>query len=172
MDKVLGLKHHFIFALESSRTVAVNEKERQAGRFNRLDSLSFPDQTPLRVHLRSVKEPVSVVKQVFTNKDGSRGCLYPVTSDTDLDYGQITTIHQRRWKAESYHKGLKQNTSLGKSPAKTTAAQGNHFFASMLAYTKPEALKIKLGIGHFRIKAGLYQIGLKAMFNEFNLIAA
>jgi len=172
MNKVLGLQHHFIFALESSRTVAVNEKERQAGRFNRLDSLSFPDQTPLRVHLRSLKEPVSVVKQVFTNKDGSRGCLYLVTSDTDLDYGQITTIYQRRWKVEEYHKSLKQNTSLGKSPTKTTATQGNHFFASMLAYIKLEALKIKLSIGHFRIKAGLYQIGLKAMFNEFNHISA
>jgi hypothetical protein len=36
------LKHHFIFALESSRTVALSEKDRSQGKFQRVDALVFP----------------------------------------------------------------------------------------------------------------------------------
>ena len=169
---VLGLKHHFIFALETSRTVALSETERKQGQFQRLDALTFPDKTPLLVYLRSVKQAVLIVKQVFVNKDGSQGCLYLVTSDTNLDYEQITSIYQRRWKVEEYHKSLKQNASMGKSPTKTPDTQANHFYASMLAYIKLEALKIKHSIGHFRIKAQLYLIGLKAMHQQLASLTA
>ncbi len=172
MNAVLTLKHDFIFALESSRTVALNETDRKAGQFSSLDKLTFPDKVALKVYLRSVKQSVLVVKQIFTNKDNSQGFLYLVSSDTNLDYNQITTIYQRRWKVEEYHKSLKQNASLSKSPTKTPDTQANHFFASILAFIKLESLKIKLSIGHFRIKAGLYQIGLKAMQEQLNFISA
>jgi hypothetical protein len=172
MQAVLGLKHDFIFALESSRTVALSEKERRQGRFSSLDSLDFPDKKVLKVYLRSVKTAVLVLKQVLANKDGSQGFLYLVTSDCTLDYQQITAIYQRRWKVEEYHKSLKQNASMGKSPTKTPDTQANHFFASVLAYIKLEALKIKLCLGHFALKARLYQVGLKAMQKQLNLIAA
>jgi hypothetical protein len=132
----------------------------------------------LKVFLRSVKQELLLVRQVFTNKDGSEGCLYLVTSDTTLDYEQVTTIYQRRWNTdriwsiEEYHKSLKQNTSIGNSPTKTPDTQSNHFFASMLAYVKLEALKLKVSIGHFRIKAQLYLAGLKAMHSELSKLAA
>lgn len=172
MNCVLGLKHHFIFALESSRTVALSEQDRKQGKFQPIDSLVFPDKTPLRVFLRSVDEALLVVRQVFTNKDGSQGCLYLITSDTTLNYDHITTIYQRRWKVEEYHKSLKQNTSIGNSPTKTPDTQSNHFFASMLAYIKLEALKLKLSVGHFRLKAQLYMAGLKTMHAELSKLAA
>ena len=85
---VLGLKHHFIFALESSRTVALSEQDRKQGKFQRVDTLAFTDKTPLRVFLRSVQPALLVVRQVFTNKDGSQGCLYLITSDTSLNYSK------------------------------------------------------------------------------------
>ena len=177
MTFVLGLDHHFIFALESSRTIALNEQDRKQGQFQSLDTLAFPDEMPLLVYLRSVKQAVLVVKQVFINKDGSQGCLYLVSSDTDLTYEQITTIYKRRWKrgrpaVEEYHKSLKQNTSLGASPTKTPDTQANHFYASMLAYIKLEALKIKCSIGHFRLKAQLYAVGLKAMQQHLAFLTA
>jgi hypothetical protein len=172
MTAIIKLNHHFIFALESSRTVAFSEAERKQGQFQSLDVLTFPDKMPLLVYLRSVKQAVLVVKQIFTNKDGSQGCLYLVSSDTSLNYEQITTIYKRRWKVEEYHKSLKQNTSLGASPTKTPDTQANHFFASMLAYIKLEALKIKCSIGHFRLKAQLYAVGLKAMHQQLALLTA
>jgi len=133
---VLALGHDFVMALESSRTVARSEAERQQGRFQALDTLAFPDEQPLRVWLRSVQPAVLVTRQVFTNKDGSQGVLYLVSSDTSLDQAQLTMIYQRRWKVEEYHKSLKQNTSMGKSPTKKPDTQANHFFAAILAYTK------------------------------------
>ena len=82
--------------------------------------------------------------------------LYLVSSDTSLNQAQLTTIYQSRWKAQEYHKSLKQNASRGKSPTKTRDTQANHFFAAILAYTKVEVPKLKCGMGHFLLKAQLY----------------
>ena len=172
MNYVLSLKRHFLFALESSRTVALSEMARSQGQFQALDALTFPDKNVLTVYLPSVKQAVLVAKQVFINKDGSQATLYLLSSDTSLDYEQITTIYQRRWKVEEYHKSLKQNASMGASPTKTPNTQANHFYASRLAYIKLEALKIKHAIGHFRIKAQLYAVGLKAMQQQLALLTA
>ncbi|MGI4869654.1 MAG: IS701 family transposase [Janthinobacterium lividum] len=172
MTLVRQLGHHFVFALESSRTVALSAEARAKGQFQAMQSLAFPDEQPLRVYLRSVEETVLVARQVFTNKDGSQGTLYLVSSDTDLTQTQLTTIYQRRWRVEEYHKSLKQNASMGKSPTKMPATQATHFFAALLAYSKLEVLKLKHGMGHFRLKAQLYSFGLKAMYSKLCLLSA
>ena len=172
MNQVRALGHDFIFALPTSRTVALSEVRRGNGQFQALDTLVFPEGQPLRVWLRGVVEAVLVVRQVFTNKDGSQGVLYLVSSDTRLTWEQITIIYQKRWKIEEYHKSLKQNTSMGKSPTKTIGTQANHFFSSILAYIKLEKLTRQLGIGHFRLKAQLYLRGLKAMHYMLTKMAA
>jgi len=84
MNQVRELGHAFIFALPTSRAVARNEVGRGRGEFQALDTLVFTDRQPLRVWLRGVAEAVLVVRQVFTNKDGSQGVLYLVSSDTRL----------------------------------------------------------------------------------------
>ena len=61
---------------------------------------------------------------------------------------------------------------MGKSPTKTIDTQANHFFSSILVYIKLEALTLRLGIGHFRLKAQLYLRGLKAMHYALNKLAA
>ena len=137
-----------------------------------MHSLVFPDAQPLRVYLRSVQEAVLVTRQVFTNKDGSQGTLYLVSSDTDLTQAQLTTIYQRRWKVEECHKSLKQHAAMGKSPTKTLATQANHFLAAVLASINREALKPKCWIGHFRLKAQLYAVGLKAMCHQLGQLRA
>ncbi len=172
MNLVRALGHHFIFALESTRTVALSAEARAKGQFQAVQTLVFPDEHPLRVYLRSVQEAVLVTRQVFTNQDGSQGVLYLVSSDTDLTQTQLTTIYQRRWKVEEYHKSLKQNASMGKSPTKTLTTQTNHFFAALLAYGKLEVLKLKWSIGHFRLKAQLYSVGLKAMYQQLAQLSA
>ena len=101
MNLVRALGHHFVFAIESSRTVALSDADRAQGRFQSVQSLVFADTQPLRVYLRAVREAVLVTRQVFTNQDGSQGMLYLVSSDTDLDQARLTTIYQRRWKSAS-----------------------------------------------------------------------
>jgi hypothetical protein len=172
MQLVRALGHDFIFALESSRTVALSAEARAQGQFQAVQTLTFPDKQPLRVYLRSVQEAVLVTRQVFINQDGSQGMLYLVSSDITLTQAQLTTIYQRRWKVEEYHKSLKQNASLGASPTKTPTTQATHFFAALLAYSKLEILKLKHGLGHFRLKAQLYVVGLKAMYQQLAQLAA
>ena len=75
MSLVRALGHHFLFALESSRTVALSDADRAQGRFQSVQSLVFADTQPLRVYLRSVQQAVLVTRQVFTNQDGSQGML-------------------------------------------------------------------------------------------------
>ena len=61
---------------------------------------------------------------------------------------------------------------MGASLAKTPLTQTTHFFAALLAYSKLEILKLKHGLGHFRLKAQLYAVGLKAMFRQFAQLTA
>ena len=65
------------------------------------------------------------------------------------------------------NKSLKKNASMGKSPTKTLMTQATHFFAVVLAYTK-----LKCGIDHFRLKAQLYTVGLKARYQQLVLLRA
>ena len=49
MTLVRALGHHFVFALESSRIVALSEADRAQGRFQSVQSLVFPATQPVRV---------------------------------------------------------------------------------------------------------------------------
>ncbi len=108
------------------------------------------------IWLEGVDFPLVLAKQVFTNADGSTGILYLVSSDSELSYDRMSTLYQIRWNVECYHKSLKQNASLGKSPTKTCTTQTNHFFASLYAYIKLEELKVKTKLNHFALKNKLY----------------
>jgi len=61
---------------------------------------------------------VLLAKQAFTNQDGTSGALCLVTNDLDLSYEAITAIYPKQWNVEVFHKSLKQNASLEKSPTK------------------------------------------------------
>jgi IS4 transposase len=79
----------------------------------------------------------------------------------------MTCLYQRRWNIEIYHKSLKQNASLEKSPTHTQKTQINHLFASLCAYIKLEILKIKTNVSHFSLKAKIYLSACKKSLREF-----
>lgn len=161
-----------ILAIKTSRTVALSDSDRKNGKFVRVDQVSQLEAgKPLTVYLRSVEKAVQLVKQVFTNKDGSQGTLYLIATDLSMSYEQITTIYKKRWKVEEYHKSLKQHTALAGSPTKIIATQANHFYAAVVAYIKMEKLKVKTGKGHFRLKAILMLAATKTclgMIQDWN----
>lgn len=107
-----------------------------------------------------------LIRQVFANKDGSEGILYLVTDDTALTYEHITAAYRKRWNVECYHKSLKQNASLEKSPGKIVNTQTNHFFASVCAYVKLEMIKFSSKLNHFALKAKIYISALHTAFAE------
>lgn len=169
-ENMLYIKHdlskEFIMAVKENRTVALSLEDKLKGNFVRIDSLQLEPNTTLLVYLKGVDFAVLLLKQVFTNKDGSEGVMYLVCSETSLSYHEITTIYQKRWKVEEFHKSIKSNTALGKSPTRTVRTQSNHFFASIYAFFKLEEIKIKHNLNHFAIKIKLYISALKASFEE------
>jgi len=160
------LKKDFIMPLKSNRKVALNEGDKRHGQYVAISSLNVPADTTREIWLEDVPFAVLLVKQVFTNDDGSTGVRYLVTSDLMLTSDHITKLFQKRWGIEVYHKSLKQNASLEKSPTRTETTQRNHLFASLCAYVKLERLKIKTKLSHFALKSKLYLSAVKSAYAE------
>jgi hypothetical protein len=158
------LKKDFIMPLKSNRKVAVSLSTKQNGQYQRVDTLELEPMRPVNVYLESVPFALLLIKQVFTNEDGSTGILYLVTSDTTLSGDGIATIYQKRWNVEPYHKSLKQNASLEKSPTQTVTTQSNHFFAALCGFIKLELLKSSTKLNHFALRAKLYLQAIQSAY--------
>jgi len=152
---ITKLKKEFVAALKSNRLFATSLENKQKGKFNRVDELELQDKESVRGYLKGYDNEVIIVRRIFTNKDGSTGILNLVCSDITLDGDNISTIYEKRWKVEEYHKSLKHNVDLAKSPTKTVRTQSNHIFLSVLSFFKLECLKIKHKINHFGLRAKL-----------------
>ena len=79
---------------------------------------------------------------------------------------QLLTIYQKRWKVEEYHRSLKQNASLAKSPTRTPTTQTNHFVAALWTFTKLEMLKMRTKKNHYALKTQLYLSALQQAFES------
>lgn len=160
----------FIFPLKENRKVALREEDKQQGRYVSVGSLVLEANTVVEIWLEGVDFPLLLCKQVFTNKDGSQGVLYLVTSDLNLTALQMQAIYQTRWKVEVYHKSLKSNASFSKSPTKTIRTQSNHFFACLWAYVKLESLRLKTKLNHFAMKGRIYQAAIVSAYKELQVL--
>ena len=168
------LKKDFVMPLKANRKVALSLSAKQNGQYQRVETLELEPVQPVTVYLESVPFPLLLIKQVFTNEDGSTGTMYLVTSDTTLSGDGMTTIYQTRWNVEPYHKSLKQNASLEKSPTQTVTTQTNHFFAAMCGYIKLELLKSTTKLNHFALKSKLYLQAIQSAYatlRELNPVA-
>ena len=161
-----SLHKHFVLPLKENRRVAVSRAAHQRGQFVAVGTLDLPVGTTGEIWLEDVDFPLLLTKEVFTNGDGSTGLRYLVTDDLTLNYDQITALYQKRWSVEVYHKSLKQNASLEKSPTRTETTQRNHLFASLCAYLKLESLKLTTGHNHFALKSKIYLSALRSAYDE------
>ena len=158
-------KRDFICPLKTNRKVAVSLAEKHQGRYTRVDTLLLEENAPREVYLEGVDFPLVLAQQGFTNEDGSSGILYLVSSATTLSFDDLTTNYQKRWQVECYHKSLKQNVSLEKSPTQTATTQTNHFFAALCGFIKLERLKVDTKLNHFALKSKLYINALHSAFS-------
>jgi hypothetical protein len=153
-----------ICPIKTNRYVALSFEDKKAGRWVAVSTLEIEENAVQEIWLEGVEFPLLLAPQIFTNEDGSSGILYLITSDTTLLKDQLTTIYQRRWNVEVYHKSLKQNVSLAKSPTQTETTQTNHFFAALCGYIKLEMLKVETKTNHFALKTKLYVKALQSAF--------
>ena len=145
----------FIAALKSNRLFATSLEDKHNGNFISVSELELSDKQSIRGYIKGYDNEVVIVRRIFTNKDGSKGVLNLICSDTDLDGDAISTIYEKRWKVEEFHKSLKHNVDLAKSPTQTIRTQSNHIYLSVLSFFKLECLKIKHKINHFALRSKL-----------------
>jgi DDE superfamily endonuclease len=163
---------HFISALKDNRLVALSEQDKKQGRFTRVDELQIPQHGVVRGWLKGYNKEVLVVRQVFKNKDDSTATLHLVCSDLTCDYDAITTTYKRRWEVEVFHKSLKSNASLAKSPTQTTKTQSNHVFMSICAAFKLECLSLKNKLSPFAMCRKLLINASQAAYAELQRFRA
>jgi hypothetical protein len=166
MEHVLSKEKHFIFALKSNRTIAITKEEKHQGKFKKLSEVELEENTAIRAYVKGLSVPVMIVKQIFKNKDGSTGVLYLACSDLSLDFHCIINLYQKRWKVEEYHKSIKSNAGLEKSPTRTVRTQSNHIFSTICAYIKLEKLSIKKSLNHFALKYKLIVSANRLAFSQ------
>lgn len=166
------LKKEFVMPLKTNRKLALSAADKHQGIYVRVDELQIEANTVLAqwMYLEGVSFPLKLARQVFTNKDGSTGVLYLVTSDTTLTFDGITSLYKKRWTIEPYHKSLKQNAALERSPAHTVTTQTNHIFASLCAFIKLEKLKVKTCCNHFELRSRLYLRAVQSALDELRCL--
>lgn len=170
INLILSLKHHYLGAVKSNLEVALSKHDRANGKFVKISSLKLQPGTVLTVYIRSVPTPVAICGDILPNKDGSVGELLLLTTDVTMTYQHLLTTYQKRWGIEEYHKSLKQNASLEKSPTRTHRTQANHLFASICAYVKLERLRLATHTNHFALKGRLYLKAMQAAFEELTIL--
>ena len=148
-------KKHFIGALKDNRLIALTREDKIHGRYVRVDSLSLLDKQAVRGWLKGYNQEVLLVRRIFTNKDGVDSLLNLVCSDLECPGDTVATLYKRRWKVEEFHKSLKSNAALAKSPTRRIRTQKNHVFSAICAVFKLERLRIKHNMNHFALRTKL-----------------
>jgi len=161
---------HFISALKDNRLVALGEDNKRQGRFVRVDTLELQDKQAVRGWLKGYANEVLLVRQVFTNKDGSTGLLNLVCSDLTCDGEKVTALYKKRWKVEVFHKSLKSNAAMAKSPTRRVTTQNNHVFMSIYAVFKLECPNIKHKTNHFSLRAKLFLKATQQAYAELQIL--
>ncbi len=157
-------KKHFIFVLKCNRLVALTKNDKLNGKFQRIDELDWSKEVPIEGWIKGLDFPVLLHRQVFINKDDSIGILYLVSNDLSLDGSNMETIYKKRWKVEVFHKEIKSNTGLAKSPTHTVRTQSNHIFLSIYATAKLSLLSAKHKMNSFALRSKIYLLAIKKAF--------
>jgi hypothetical protein len=156
----------FIMPLKDNRKIALSQRDKLNGNYKLINQVKLDCGAPHLIFLEGVLFPLLLIKQVFTNENGRNVTIYLVTNDLSLNYDTMTAIYHKRWKVEEYHKSIKQNASLEKSPTKTETTQSNHLFASICAFAKLESFRMATHLNHFALKMKIYASALKQAYAE------
>jgi len=165
-DFITSRGKHFIAALKDNRLVALSQEDWKKKRFVRVDELEFPEQSAVQGWLKGSARAVRLVRQVFKNQDSSTGTLHLVCSDLTCDYDAITTTYKKRWQVEVFHKSLKSNAGMAKSPTQTLRTQSNHVFMAIYAVFKLECLSVKSKINPFALRFKLLINATRSAFDQ------
>jgi hypothetical protein len=166
------LEKSFIIGIKSNRSIALSKNDVKNGQFKQAKLLNLKEDVAHTAWLKGLNFPVQLVKKVFKNENGTTGVLYLVSNDMQVNADRLYKVYQKRWKIEEYHKSIKQNASLEKSPTKTIKTQSNHIYSAVIAYCKLEKMKIKTKLNHSAIKYKLILRSNQIALEELRRMAA
>ncbi|KEI36050.1 hypothetical protein FRA_24c01360 [Francisella sp. W12-1067] len=145
-------KLKYVIGIANNRLVAKSKTNALAGNYCRLDELGLLENEAMKIYLKDIKYSLVVTRQVFKNGDNSTGEIYLITNDLNLESSHIEDIYQKRWNIEVYHRSIKQNASLAKSPTYVITTQLNHIGLSIGAFIELEKLKLASNKNHYALK--------------------
>ena len=160
MQHIEDMGKKFIFGCKKNRLVRFDKI------WHKLSDLKLADEQVIICYVKGLSFPIAITKKVFTNEDLSMGELYLISNDLSLSGHQLYKLYQKRWIIEEFHKSIKQNASLARSPTKIQRTQSNHIFCTMFAFVKLESLKIKTTLNHFALRSKLFINATKAALNQ------
>jgi len=159
-------KKLFIIGCKSNRKIAMSIDDKKHGIWTKISEIALESEEVKIVYFEGIDFPLSLTKKVFKNKDDSTGTLYLVSNEIGPSGTCLYEIYKKRWKVEEYHKSLKSNVSLKKSPARAIRTQSNHVFSSIMGFIKLETMKIKTHMNHFAMIRKMYFKANLAAMNE------
>ena len=169
MNFINDLGKKFIFAIESNRLICLTNSEGTEKRhYLQLKKANLKADRSYSVSVKGIDFPLTLMKKVFKNGDGSVGTLYLVSNDLALNGETLYQLYQRRWSIETFHRSIKQNASLAKSPCWREATQANHIFLTLIAFCKLELLKLKINLNHYEIRNQLLLQANLAAYKELS----
>jgi len=160
------LGKHFVMATKENMSILICDESDVIQWKGKMRDLDIAEGQVREVYINGIDFPVYVSRHVFKNEDGSSGILYLCSDDSSLTANETLAIYQKRWPVEEFHKSLKQNASLGKSPASTPACQIKHILCSFYGHIKLEKLKVIRKENHFAMRTKMYIAALKTSYEE------
>ena len=67
---------YFIIGINSNRTIALTKEDKLSGRFKKISELDIKESHAVEVYLKGIDFPVTLIKKVLTNENGTTGTLY------------------------------------------------------------------------------------------------
>lgn len=83
-----------------------------------------------------------------------------------LETGRNCRAPRQSLTRQVFHKALKSNAGLAKSPTQTVTTQSNHVFMSIVAVFKLECLKMQHHLNHFALRAKLLMTATQQAYEQ------
>jgi hypothetical protein len=169
IEYINNINRDFIFRIKKNRLIAFSYEDKINGKFSKISDIDKSFVGNCEVYLKGCSFPVKLTKLYVKNgKNFIPTKSYLITNCIRLDTITLAEIYNKRWRVEEFHKSIKQNLNIEKSPTKTIKTQVNHIFLSFLSFIKLEKIRIKSKTNMFFLKRKLHLEALKFSFQEFH----
>ena len=157
-----------ITRIKSNRTAELSEKDKKKCQFTKVSKPALKDGQSIKILMKGLDFVLQLIKKISINEDGLIGTLYLVPNYLNSSANYLYAIYQKQWNIEAYHKSIKQNVPLAKSPTKRLVSQSIYIFSSLDAFCKLKLLKIQTTTNHFPLKFELLVQANQIAFLELN----